>query len=232
MKQLTLMSLLLAGALVVGGCATKKHVRQQIDPLETKVDQVAARTDEQGRAIEEVKSENEDQDRQLGAAAERIDRAEGRIGEVDGRTEQNARQLEELRQRVANLDDYQVASEGTVYFGFDRAELTAETQAELDRMVASMPQAGRYFVSVEGFTDPIGPPQYNLRLSRQRADNVVQYLVLNHNIPVHRIFVIGLGENRLVDEDRTREALAKNRRVEVRLYAADAASATASSNPD
>ena len=79
----------------------------------------------------------------------------------------------------------------------------------------------RFFIAVEGFTDQTGSDAYNAELSRRRANAVVAYLVSQHNIPVYRIQMIGLGKDKPVDEARNRAARAKNRRVEVTVYSAD-----------
>ena len=49
------------------------------------------------------------------------------------------------------------------------------------------------------------------------------YLVAKHDIPVFRIHMIGLGQEKPVDEAHNREARAKNRRVEVKVFNADQA---------
>jgi hypothetical protein len=49
----------------------------------------------------------------------------------------------------------------------------------------------------------------------------MQYLVAKHDVPVYRIHMIGLGQERPVDEGTTRDARAKNRRVEVKVFSAD-----------
>jgi flagellar motor protein MotB len=49
----------------------------------------------------------------------------------------------------------------------------------------------------------------------------VAYLVAKHDIPIYRIHMIGLGQEKPVDEARNREARAKNRRVEVKVFNAD-----------
>ncbi len=207
--------------LLTAGCATKNWVRQNNEPLQTKVDQTAEENTRQAQAITELNTELDDTGRELGATKERVGTAETEITKLATRTDSNSRALEELRDRIANIDDYQMSGESVVYFGYDKAELTDEGKAELDKLVAESDTWKRYFVSIEGYTDQIGPEDYNLRLSQRRAENVVRYLVLQHNIPAHRIFTIGLGKNRLVEEDRSREARAKNRRVEVSIFRAD-----------
>jgi outer membrane protein OmpA-like peptidoglycan-associated protein len=62
---------------------------------------------------------------------------------------------------------------------------------------------------------------YNEALSRHRADRVVEYLVAKHDIPIYRIHMIGLGQEKPVDDARNRAARAKNRRVEVKVFSAD-----------
>jgi outer membrane protein OmpA-like peptidoglycan-associated protein len=79
----------------------------------------------------------------------------------------------------------------------------------------------RFFIAVEGYTDATGSKAYNEALSRRRADKVVAYLVAKHDVPIYRIHMIGLGQEKPVDEAHNREARAKNRRVEVKVFNAD-----------
>src|SRR5258707_366137 len=75
--------------------------------------------------------------------------------------------------------------------------------------------SNRYFIKIEGFTDKAGSSAYNDELSRPRAEHVMGYLVMQHNIPVFRIQDIGLGKEKPADTGRNRAARAKNRRVEI-----------------
>jgi len=218
---------ILAVALLGAGCATKGYVRQNVEPIESQVGQMSEEAKKQGGRLNQVEKDVEDNDVEISAAKERLSTVEGQTTEALSRGDRNARALDELRQQVANIDDYKVAGEATVNFGFDKDALTPEARASLDQLVAGASKEKRFFIAVEGFTDPIGSEEYNLNLSRRRADRVVQYLVTQHNIPVYRVFVIGLGENRLADESSTREARAKNRRVEVRIFSPDGKAAVA-----
>ena len=111
----------------------------------------------------------------------------------------------------------------TVNFALNQAKLSADDKAKLDQLAASASSHKRYFVAVEGYTDTTGPADYNLALSRRRADAVVQYLAAEKNVDFNRIHMIGFGELKPVDPDKTREARAKNRRVEVQIYSDDEA---------
>ena len=118
------------------------------------------------------------------------------------------------------------SSTGTRPFGFNRYLLTPDAKAQLDQMAQSKDQWKRYFIAVEGYTDRTGSESYNDVLSKRRADKVVQYLVSKYDIPVYRIHEIGMGKDKPADDGHGSAANAKNRRVEVTVYSADAAVAS------
>ena len=68
-------------------------------------------------------------------------------------------------------------------------------------------------------------------VEQRRADRVLRYLVTKHEFPVYRIYNVGLGEDKLADEGKGREARAKNRRVEIRLYTAGEAAQQKQATP-
>jgi outer membrane protein OmpA-like peptidoglycan-associated protein len=133
----------------------------------------------------------------------------------------NNKDLNKLRSVVANIDDYKMQTSASVPFAFDKFALSASAKEDLDKLAGSL-QADKHFViSVEGYTDATGDKAYNESLSRRRADAVVTYLVSKHDVPIYRIHMIGLGEEKPVDEGKDRAARAKNRRVEVKVFTAD-----------
>jgi OOP family OmpA-OmpF porin len=107
-------------------------------------------------------------------------------------------------------------------FGFNKWTLSDDARGQLDKLAQDIQSDKRFFVAVEGFTDKTGSKEYNETLSRKRADAVVEYLVAQHDVPIYRIHMIGLGEQKPIDEAKNREARAKNRRVEVKVFSADA----------
>jgi outer membrane protein OmpA-like peptidoglycan-associated protein len=122
-----------------------------------------------------------------------------------------------LQNRVANLDNYRVVTETSVLFGFDKDNLTADAKTALDQLANNVPNTKGYIITVEGGTDSTGDAEYNYALSQRRADAVIQYLAAQHNVPAYKIYLIGLGKDKPVDSNRTREGRAKNRRVDIRL---------------
>jgi len=145
---------------------------------------------------------------------------------ADQKSDKNAQGLNSLRQVVANIDDYKLANTVTVPFGFNKSVLTADSKAELDKLAQDVQSNKRFFIAVEGYTDKTGDAAYNEVLSRKRADAVVQYLVAKHDVPIYRIHMIGLGDEKPVEDARNRAANAKNRRVEVKVFSADQVTAS------
>lgn len=253
MKQSIPILLIVVGSVLAAGCATKKYVRQTVDPVSGKLDQVATKTDQQGQTLDqtraslnETRATLEKDETALNATNERAISADNRAGEAMAKANDASNKADtanqgvsalktQLADTVANLDAYKQVAETTVNFRFNSDKLDSEAKMALDQMVANQGQYKRFFIAVEGFTDLVGSADYNAALSRRRADAVVEYLVASHDIPVYRIHMVGLGKQKPIDDARTRAANAKNRRVEVTLFSADQSLASnappASPNP-
>jgi outer membrane protein OmpA-like peptidoglycan-associated protein len=95
--------------------------------------------------------------------------------------------------------------------------LTAEDKAQLDDFAAKLGSAKSYILEVTGGTDSTGNADYNYALSQRRADAVVQYLASKYQVSARRFYLIGIGKDKEVADNKTREGRAKNRRVEIRL---------------
>ena len=234
MRYRSLIALLGVAALVTG-CATKNWVRGTVSPVETKVDQVSEQANKQGAELSQTRQDVERNttaiaatDEKATAADRRAGDALNRAGQADQKATQNTQQISALRQTVANLDNYKVVEQATVLFAFDRATLQQEDKQQLDQLVSRTSGLKRYFIAVEGYTDPTGDASYNLELSKRRAEAVVQYLAGERDVDFNRIHTIGLGEQKLADTASSRDARARNRRVEVKIYSADEALASVS----
>ena len=235
MKQILGISVILTGALLGGGCATKKYVQQNSAPIQSKLDQVSDQTNKQGTSIDEARKDIERHETGINAAKERAMSAEKAAAdamtaaktadqtahEARNVANQNTQAISSLQTTLGNLDDYKLQAETVVPFGFNKDMLTPEAQQQLDQFVKEHANAKRYFITIEGFTDKTGSRSYNDALSRRRADRVMAYLVTQHDIPVFRVQEIGLGNEKPADTGRNRAARAKNRRVEIRLFSAD-----------
>ncbi len=72
-------------------------------------------------------------------------------------------------------------------------------------------------VVIEGHTSQVGKAQYNQYLSEQRAEAVASLLTSEYGIEAARVSSKGYGETRLLDTALTKEAHAKNRRIEAKI---------------
>ena len=132
------------------------------------------------------------------------------------KTDQALRDIASTDQRISALDDYDVLKTATVYFAVNKVDLSPEARASLDELAASAPGAKNYTIEVQGFTDSTGDFDKNLELSQRRANAVVQYLAVKHDIPLRRITTpMGYGSTKSVADQNTAEGRAQNRRVEV-----------------
>jgi len=247
MKALLAATAVIASAgFLATGCATKKYVRNTAAPIQAKVDQVGDQTSKNSQSIEETRTQVKDVDERaqsgINAAQERASTADQhaltadqhagdamkRADDASRASDQNRQGLDQLRGVVANIDDYKLQTSVSVPFKFDKYALSADAKQDLDKLAGEVKSNKRFFVAVEGYTDKVGAHEYNETLSRRRADSVVEYLVANGDIPIYRIHMIGLGDQKPVEEGKNLAANAKNRRVEVKVFTADQATAALS----
>lgn len=121
-------------------------------------------------------------------------------------------------ERISALDDYEPQTVLAVNFKTGSAILSADAKTKLDELATKALNAKGYVLEVSGFTDSTGSVTRNRVLSQRRADNVIRYLVENHQIPLRRIVTpYGFGESNAVAENNSRTGRAENRRVEVKL---------------
>ena len=102
-----------------------------------------------------------------------------------------------------------------IAFESNSAVLTPKGRTVIDKVIPALKRAPEAVIEIGGHTDSYGDPDYNLQLSRTRAESVRQYLV-DHAVP-NRLTAVGYGSTRPLSQDRTRAASKKNRRIEFRV---------------
>lgn len=101
-----------------------------------------------------------------------------------------------------------------VFFDFDKASLKNESKPELERIKRFLNKNPKLKIELHGHTDDQGTDDYNNKLSKDRANEVKNYLVKG-GIDNGRIKTVGFGETKQLVKDTSEEARAKNRRVEM-----------------
>jgi outer membrane protein OmpA-like peptidoglycan-associated protein len=135
-------------------------------------------------------------------------------------TQANTR-LTTVEQVVGNIDQYKASNQTEIRFRPGQSVLSKNAKAALDDMATPLKDQRGYIVEVQGFSS--GRGQAAIATSQKMADAVVRYLVLNHEIPVYRIYVVGMG-NAPVPTAATDDPKAKRTsggRVEVSLLKND-----------
>jgi OOP family OmpA-OmpF porin len=222
--------LLLGGAALLSGCATKNYVRENVAPLQNKLDQVTQQVSQQGTELQQTRQDVDKNATAISATDEKATAADQRATDALNGAKQNQQEINQLRKVVANIDDYRVIDQATVLFPVNSSKLHDEDKQRLDHLVANTNSLKRYFLAIAGYTDQTGSASYNVALSRRRADAVVLYLAGQRNVPFYQMRTIGFGEEQLVDDGISPEARAKSRRVEVRIYSADGANVAAANS--
>jgi outer membrane protein OmpA-like peptidoglycan-associated protein len=223
-------------SLVGPGCATKKFVQQSLDPVNQKVTDLDKRAADNARAIEQLDDSTK---RDISRVDEKVQAADAKAVQAGQKAEEgiskanqasekadNARTLAEnslskagqLEKAFANLDNYSMVSSKTVYFAFNKATLDDDGKKELDTLAQSLASYKRFVLEIQGFTDSLGPADYNYSLSEKRATSVVRYLTLQHKVPAYRVHTVGLGKDVPAEGANPRETRKLSRRVEVRIF--------------
>lgn len=205
-KLLGVAGLALLASALSAGCATKGYVRRQVDDLRQGEAQESTRLD---RSIGEVRN-SADQAMQRAqiayeTAAEARDLALGKMG------------LEEVGQFTAR-------------FGFDRDELDAAAQAELDRAAGLAQERPGTLIDIYGFTDQTGDARYNLELGQRRAEAVLRYLADKAPGNLSRFAAVSYGEGKPAFSNGSAEGRAQNRRVLVSVLERKAVAAKPSAS--
>jgi outer membrane protein OmpA-like peptidoglycan-associated protein len=203
------------------GCASKNYVHKEMGPTIDKVNELDTLTAKNTNAIRDVDSRAQQGIAGVNTKAQEVDQkasaAGTRANDAQTLASSAVTRADQLGNVVANIDNYKPVAEASVHFGFDKADLTKKAKEALDQLAAEIPNTKGYIVELVGGTDSVGDKQYNYELSKRRAAAVTQYLASQHSVPAHKIYIIGIGEDKAVGENSTSKGRRENRRVDVRL---------------
>lgn len=149
----------------------------------------------------------------------------GTVGAVIGH--QMDQQAKELEQNIPGAtvervgEGIQVTFESGLLFDFDSDRVKPEAQRNLNNLAASLSKYPNSSLLIVGHTDAVGSDSYNQSLSERRATSTVSYLI-GQGVSSSRLRAMGLGESEPVAPNDSDMNMAKNRRVEVAIYASEA----------
>jgi outer membrane protein OmpA-like peptidoglycan-associated protein len=215
--------------------ARKKYVQKQTAPIRDRINELDELTAANSKQIKDVDARAQEGIRQAQQKATEADQHAVDAGNKAQAAQQTATQatarLGTVEQVVGNIDQYKPINETEIRFRQGQTVLSTNAKSALDDMAHNLKNQRGYVIQVQGFSS--GQGQAAIATSQKMADSVVRYLVLNHEIPVYRIFVVGMGNAPVASNDETTKASktrhASGGRVEVSLMKNDLEQLSASS---
>jgi outer membrane protein OmpA-like peptidoglycan-associated protein len=132
--------------------------------------------------------------------------------------EANQKAIADANKRFEDLTDFDVKGSATVYFASGKATIEPKDQAALTKLSQDALGLKGYLVQVKGFADSTGNAAMNQRLSMERAQAVIAYLLQTGKIPLRHIVAPGaMGEADPAAPNETAQGRKENRRVEVKV---------------
>jgi len=175
--------------------ARKRYVQRQLDPVRGRLNELDEITAQNAKAIKDVDARATEGIRVASLKATEADMHAvdaGNRAQLANQTAQQATvRLNSVEHVVENIDQYQPATQAEIHFKAGQMALSSKAKQALDEMATPLKDQKGYIIEVQGFSE--GRGQAAVQNSQQMAQSVVRYLVLNHEIPVYRIYTIGMG---------------------------------------
>jgi outer membrane protein OmpA-like peptidoglycan-associated protein len=211
--------------------ARKKYVQRQVQPVQDRVNELDELTASNSKTIKDVDARAQQGIQMASAKANEADQHAIDAGNKAQTAQQTAEQantrLTSVEQVVGNIDQYKASTQTEIRFRPGQNVLSKKAKDALDEMATPLKDQRGYIVEVQGFSS--GRGQAAIATSQKMADSVVRYLVLNHEIPVYRIYVVGMGNAPVAEEGQTKHQTGG--RVEISLLKNDLEQLAVSSAP-
>ena len=175
--------------------ARKKYVARQTQPIRDRINELDELTASNSRAIKDTDARAQQGIQLASAKANEADQHAIDAGNKAQAAQQTAQQahtrLNTVEQVVTNIDQYQPTTQTEILFKRGQTVLSQNAKTALDEMATPLKNQRGYVVEVQGFSS--GHGQAAISTSQKMAESVVRYLALNHDIPIYRIYLVGMG---------------------------------------
>jgi len=203
--------------LVTHPFASKKYVQRMTRPIKDRLNELDQITTENSSMIKDVDSRAQ---HGIQLASEKSSLADQHATDASAKADaaklaatQASTRVSTVEQKVGNLDQYKGTAQTEIRFRAGQSVLSKQAKDALDQMAAPLKDQRSYIIEVQGFA--AGRGQTAIANSQKMADSVVRYLVLNHQIPVYRIYELSMGN--AVTGDATAAKHISGGRVEINL---------------
>jgi outer membrane protein OmpA-like peptidoglycan-associated protein len=207
--------------LVTHPFANKKYVQRMTRPIKDRLNELDELTAANAASIKDVDARSQ---HGIQLASEKSSLADQHATDASTRAQQAqiaassaSSNVTTAERMVGNLDLYKASAQTEIRFRPGQTVLSKQAKDALDEMAAPLQGQRSYVIEVRGFSP--GSGQSAIAASQKIADSVVRYLVLSHNIPVYRIYTLGMGNATASDDSEAKHGA----RVEVSLMKNDLA---------
>jgi outer membrane protein OmpA-like peptidoglycan-associated protein len=212
--------------------ARKKYVNRQLDPIRGRVNELDELTAKNAKMIADVDARATEGIRNAMSKANEADTHALDAGNRANQAQQTAQQaharIATVEETVSKIDQYQPVTQAEIRFRPGQSALSKNAKDALDQMATTLKGQKGYIVEVQGFSPGNGSTA--IENSREMAQMVVRYLVLSHEVPVYRIYTVGMGNAPIQAEDGKMHRQ-KGGRVEISLLKNGLGDLNASNSP-
>jgi outer membrane protein OmpA-like peptidoglycan-associated protein len=214
--------------------ARKSYVKRQTEPIRDRINELDDLTAANSKAIKDTDARAQAGIKMASDKANEADQHAVDAGNKANQAQQSAQEasnrIQTVETVVSNIDQYKASNQTEIRFRPGQTLLSKNAKDALDDMANGVKGQKGYIIEVQGFSS--GRGQTAISNSQKMAESVVRYMVLNHDIPLYRIYLVGMG-NAPVSSDE-QDAHAKHMsggRVEVSLMKNDLEQLSSNSAP-
>jgi len=175
--------------------ARKNYVKRQTDPIRDRVNELDDLTAANGKAIKDTDARAQAGIKMASDKANEADQhaidAANKATVAQQSAQQASTRIQTVETVVGNIDQYKASNQTEIRFRPGQTVLSKNAKDALDEMATSVQGQRGYIIEVQGFSS--GKGQIAIQSSQKMAESVARYLVLNHEIPVYRIYIVGMG---------------------------------------
>jgi outer membrane protein OmpA-like peptidoglycan-associated protein len=175
--------------------ARKTYVKRQTDPIRDRVNELDDLTAANSKAIKDTDSRAQ---AGIKLASDKADAADQHAIDAGNKAtmaqttaQQATTRIQTVETVVSNIDQYKASNQTEIRFKPGQTMLSKNAKDALDEMANTVKGQRGYIIEVQGFSS--GKGQIAIQNSQKMAESVVRYMVLNHEIPVYRIYLVGMG---------------------------------------
>lgn len=175
--------------------ARKSYVKRQTDPIRDRVNELDDLTAANSRSIKDTDARAQAGIKLASDKANEADQHAVDAGNKATMAQQSAQQattrIQTVETVVGNIDQYKASNQTEIRFKPGQTVLSKNAKDALDEMANGVKGQHGYIIEVQGFAS--GKGQMAITNSQKMAESVVRYMVLNNEIPVYRIYLVGMG---------------------------------------